>query len=110
MRERVPRPRSCPSPRSFRRGISADLHAALRDPVWQVRAQAATALGRLGDPGAVDDLEHAMADRSWWVRTNAAIALGELGEAGAIALERVAAGRDPYAAERAREALQGVAA
>jgi hypothetical protein len=51
-----------------------------------------------------------MADRSWWVRTNAAIALGELGDDGADALERVAAGRDPYAAERAREALQGVAA
>jgi HEAT repeat protein len=85
------------------------LLTALADPVWQVRAQAATALGRLGDPAAVDDLEHAMADRSWWVRTNAAIALGQLCDAGAAALERVAAGRDPYAAERAREALQGVA-
>lgn len=89
---------------------SPDLLAALEDPVWQVRAQAATALGRLGDPAAVADLEHAMADRSWWVRTNAAIALGQLGGEGSVALERVAAGRDPYAAERAREALQGVAA
>ncbi|HEU5106771.1 MAG TPA: HEAT repeat domain-containing protein [Solirubrobacterales bacterium] len=87
-----------------------DLLAALADPLWQVRAQAATALGRLGDQAAVADLEHAMADQSWWVRTNAAIALGQLGEEGAAALERVAGGRDPYAAERAREALQGVAA
>lgn len=89
---------------------SAELLAALADPTWQVRAQAATALGRLGDGDAAPDLEHAMADRSWWVRTNAAVALGELGDVGATALERVAAGRDPYAAERAREALQGVAA
>jgi HEAT repeat protein len=89
---------------------STELAAALDEPMWQVRAQAATALGRLGDPAAAPDLEHAMADSSWWVRTNAAIALGELGEAGAAALQRVAAGRDPYAAERAREALQGVAA
>jgi hypothetical protein len=87
-----------------------DLLAALDDREWQVRAQAATALGRLGDPAAVAELEHAMADRSWWVRTNAAIALGRLGADGASALERVAGGRDPYAAERAREALQGVAA
>jgi HEAT repeat protein len=94
----------------MRAPAAEDLLAALEDPLWQVRAQVATALGRLGDVAAVPDLEHAMADRSWWVRTNAAIALGELGEEGAAALERVAGGRDPYAAERAREALQGVAA
>jgi HEAT repeat protein len=94
----------------MRAPAAEDLLAALQDPLWQVRAQAATALGRLGDAAAVPDLEHAMADRSWWVRTNAAVALGELGEEGAAALERVAAGHDPYAAERAREALQGVAA
>ena len=86
------------------------LVAALADPVWQVRAQAAAALGRGGDSRAIAPLTEAMSDRAWWVRANAAGALAALGEEGRAALERVRAGPDRYAAERAAEALEGIAA
>jgi hypothetical protein len=93
------------SPRS-----AVALIAALRDPVWQVRAQAALALGELGAPAAIAALVAAVRDPSWWVRRHSAYALARLGPAGVAALRRVAAGdRDRYACEIAQEALQVLA-
>jgi HEAT repeat protein len=83
----------------------AALVPSLRDPAWEVRAQSARALATAEDPRAVPGLERALSDANWWVRTNAAAALGATGAAGLAALERVAAGTDRFAAERARETL-----
>jgi HEAT repeat protein len=86
-------------------GGMAPLCRALSDDDWRVAAQAARSLGTLGDPAAVFALETAARHDAWWVRANAADALAGLGEPGRQALERLAAGQDRYAAERAREAL-----
>lgn len=90
----------CGTPRSF-----AAIHAALSGPDERVRGQAATAAGELGDATAVPLLERAMGDPGWWVRSNAAAALAKLGDDGVAALERVCAGVDGYAAQRAEEQL-----
>jgi HEAT repeat protein len=45
---------------------------------WQVRVQAAKALGRIGDRADVERLLGLLADREWWVRYRAAQALVEL--------------------------------
>lgn len=82
------------------------LLAALGDEAWEVRAQAAKGFATVPAMRAVPCLERALGDTNWWVRTNAATALGRAGAAGLDALERVAAGTDRFAAERAREALQ----
>ncbi len=50
----------------------------LQDEDWQVRVQAAKALGRIGDRGDVERLVALLADREWWVRYRAAQALVEL--------------------------------
>jgi HEAT repeat protein len=81
------------------------LIAAMDDPAWEVRAQAARALGQIQAVAAVPVLERNLGHRAWWVRANAADALTRLGPPGHAALARVAAGDDPYAAERATEAL-----
>jgi HEAT repeat protein len=53
-----------------------DLARLLReDAVWEVRAEAAHALGRTGDPAVVADLEAALDDPNEFVRTAAANAL-----------------------------------
>jgi hypothetical protein len=45
------------------------------DPRWQVRVQAASALGRIGLPDDVPRLGRLVADAEWWVRHRAAEAL-----------------------------------
>ena len=45
------------------------------DPRWQVRVQAASALGRIGLPEDVPRLRRLLADAEWWVRHRAAQAL-----------------------------------
>jgi HEAT repeat protein len=75
---------------------------------WEVRAQAATALGQLGEAASVPILEATMTDPAWWVRANAANALARLDSEGAAALARVRRGPDAYAADLANEALQGI--
>jgi len=93
------------------------LRAALADPYWEVRADAAQALGAVGDRQAVETLiERLQRDDVWSVRARAAAALGALGDrratpplrealadmacfvrrAAAVALGRIA---DPAAAE-----------
>lgn len=72
---------------------------------WPLRAQAAKALGELGDPRVVAELEAMLGDDAWWVRANAANALRRLGAEGLAALERATGHPDRYARDRAREAL-----
>ncbi len=54
------------------------VRALLAHPDWQVRVQAAKALGRIGDRGDTGRLVAMLADREWWVRYRAAQALVEL--------------------------------
>ena len=61
-----------------------DLIGDLDDGDWQVRAEAAMALGEIGDERAVDPLVEALKDDVREVRLNAAWALGETGDERAI--------------------------
>jgi hypothetical protein len=47
----------------------------LGDPRWEIRVQAATALGRMGTAGDEHRLAQCLADPEWWVRYRAAQAL-----------------------------------
>lgn len=67
-----------------------EFRAGLQDRTWQVRAHAATSVGRCGMDRLVPDLGVLLGDRNWWVRVNAARALYELGTAGHAMLESVA--------------------
>jgi HEAT repeat protein len=73
--------------------------ALLRDPVWEVRREAAETLGRLGDLSALDALTGALSDTDADVREATVIALGSLGDARAIG-PLVLALRDPSSAVR----------
>lgn len=59
--------------------VTALLHA-LNDPVWQVREETATTLGKLRALTALDALIAALGDDYWQVRLRATRALGSLGE------------------------------
>ena len=87
------------------RGARLELERALLDESWPLRAQAAKALGKIGIKRAVPALAAVLDDQAWWVRANAAAALRELGDPGRAALERALSHEDPYARDRAREAL-----
>lgn len=50
----------------------------LADAHWQVRVQAARALGRIGEPADIGHLAQLLADPEWWVRYRAAQSLVEL--------------------------------
>ena len=94
------------SPASF-----TPLLAGLTDHAWQVRAQAAHALGALGTVAlpALPALVARTKDLSWWVRRHAAYSLGRLGLAGATALASIAeSATDPYARGAAHEVLQAL--
>jgi len=54
----------------------------LKDPLWEVRAQAAKALGFLKIPEAAIPLSETFEDPKWWVRRNAGEALVKLGYKG----------------------------
>lgn len=54
------------------------------DPMWEVRREAANALGRMGDPRAQSALAEALNDKDADVREAAAMALGNLGNRSAI--------------------------
>jgi HEAT repeat protein len=87
------------------------LVAALVDPLAEVRAQAAKALGRLRVPSTIEPLALALEDNAFWVRQNAAASLGALGLAGRRRLQAVAdAGADRYAVDSARQELRRLAA
>jgi HEAT repeat protein len=82
------------------------LLAVVRDPgrTWFVRAAAATALGQLGDPAAVEPLTAELAADEWPRRRAAAEALARLGPEGEKALRR-AAGHETEAGRHAAAAL-----
>jgi HEAT repeat protein len=87
---------------------ATSLMGALQDEVWQVRAQAAWALGRTRAGIALLVLPARLTDPAWWVRRHAAYALREFGGEGRRELERIAHGSpDPYARDMAREVLEG---
>ncbi len=58
---------------------------------WQVRVQAARALGRIGDPTDIERLAQLLADPEWWVRYRAAQSLVELANLYGEALDAVRA-------------------
>lgn len=92
-----------------RESSSGPLVIALSDKSATVRAQAARALAQLRDETGVYALVKLLGDPSWWVRARAAEALGALGGAGLAALRWCAQTHDdPYARERALEALAHV--
>jgi HEAT repeat protein len=92
-----------------RESSSGPLVIALSDDSASVRAQAARALAELRDEGGVYALVKLLGDPSWWVRARAAEALGALGGPGLAALRWCAQTHDdPYARERALEALSHV--
>lgn len=55
-----------------------DVRALLDHPDWQVRVQAARALGRIGSRDDAPRLTRLLGDPQWWVRYRAAQALREL--------------------------------
>jgi HEAT repeat protein len=82
-----------------------------------LRAQAALALGKIGDPDDVPALLEAAregawpvqaqaANKEWWVRKNASKALANMGPAGEQALVDVLRDADPYARDRAAATLE----
>jgi hypothetical protein len=58
--------------------LQEQVRTLLSDEDWQVRVQAAKALGRIGERGDAERLVAMLADREWWVRYRAAQALVEL--------------------------------
>jgi HEAT repeat protein len=58
--------------------LQVPVRALLAHEDWQVRVQAAKALGRIGERADVERLVLLLADREWWVRYRAAQALVEL--------------------------------
>lgn len=73
--------------------------AALEDPIWEVRAQAAHCASQLGSPAVIPRLEGLLNDEHWWVRFHAAEALFKLGEAGVQSLLKTARGTTTRAAD-----------
>ena len=68
--------------------------AALSDPAWEVRAQAAIAAGRTRSAIALTKLTELTRDSNWWVQVRAAQALAKLGNAGLAVLERLLEDQD----------------
>jgi len=84
-----------------------DLTQLLADPRWEVRAQAAKALGRLNATEAAEPLADALRDASFWVRQNAAAALMSMDTVGRAVLEGIAAASDDrFAVDAAAQHLQ----
>jgi HEAT repeat protein len=84
----------------------ARVRALLAHEDWQVRVQAAKALGRIGERSDVDRLAALLADREWWVRYRAAEALVELPWLARADLEALrGALTDRYAADMLVQAM-----
>ncbi len=75
------------------------------DEFANVRSNAIEVLRQIPEPIEFDMLEGLVGDPDWFVRRGAARALVSLGEEGRRRLTRLAAGIDPFAAQRAREEL-----
>lgn len=87
-------------------GLLPQVRALLSHEDWQVRVQAAKALGRIGGREDVDRLAGLLADREWWVRYRAAQALLELPWMGAPELEALQSSlTDRFAADILAQAM-----
>lgn len=77
---------------------------------WVVRAQAAVALGRIGQPGDEKLLKKMLGDSAWWVRYRAACALRNLPFVTRASLEELMSDKntDPFARDILRQALAEV--
>jgi cyclophilin family peptidyl-prolyl cis-trans isomerase/HEAT repeat protein len=89
-----------------RRIVDDALLAAAVDPSAEIRALAARALGRIGDPAGGERLAALLVDGDAGVRAEAAFALGLMGDVSAIdALSSAAGDVDPLVRARAADAL-----
>lgn len=86
--------------------VIAEVRALLAHPDWQVRVQAARALGRVGERADAERLVALLGDREWWVRYRAAQALLELPALSAADLEALRASlTDRFAADMLSQAF-----
>lgn len=93
------------------KSIQPTLIMSCQDSFWPVQAQAARALGAIGDEAAIGDLIPLLSHERWWVRGNAARALARCGRRGIQALTDIAENSDDvYARQRAQEELERVGA
>jgi len=82
------------------------VEAALSDEAWEVRTQAATALGAMAGGAQVREaLRGALGDANWWVRLRAAIALRKQGDTGVRELESIEPRDDRFAHDMANYVL-----
>ena len=87
--------------------LSGLLLGLLEDPSWEVRAQAASALGEQRDPCSIPVLGELLHDSSFWVRQHAALSIRIHGEEGLAWLRRVLHDdKDPYARDAASQELE----
>lgn len=99
------------------RSLSDRVAGKLTDKALLVRAAAAEALGRLGDPGTLPDLRSALADptnsyrgTSLWVRRHFVLAMASIGTDAAVpALRDALDDEDPAVADAAVDGLEKVA-
>ncbi|MFC5479307.1 HEAT repeat domain-containing protein [Massilia suwonensis] len=83
-----------------------DVRALLAHEDWQVRVQAARALGRVGERADAERLVQLLGDREWWVRYRAAEALLELPALSRADLDALRASlTDRFAADMLSQAM-----
>jgi HEAT repeat protein len=87
------------------REVAAAFQAALADDSWEVRAEAARALGRIDDCSSLPGLLQALEDHSYTVKISAVHALANLERYSAPELFTIAAGADSARREPALQAL-----
>lgn len=84
---------------------SYTLCKALQDPYWEVRAYAASSLGRHIDKSHIPPLVCALNDQEWFVRLKAAEALKHMGQEGRDELYKQSSANNPEAHEIAQYIL-----
>jgi HEAT repeat protein len=90
---------------------AALLRRSLKDPLPDVRARAAHAMGLIADPSFVDDLSVCLGDEAWAVRAMAVKALGRIGDARAVPrLAGLMSDREWWVRSNAGDALRALGA
>jgi hypothetical protein len=85
-----------------------ELMSLARDRVWQVRAQAARAIGQLGLEEGVLLLKDGLSDQAFWVRRNSAEALLSFGRKGHEMLSDAVRSSDMFARDMATYHLERI--
>lgn len=85
-----------------------ELMSLARDRVWQVRAQAARAIGQLGLEEGVLLLKDGLSDQAFWVRRNSAEALLSFGRKGHEMLSEAVRSSDMFARDMATYQLERI--